>query len=128
AQDLSFDTAAVTITVKNGQGILMNGSKVTLVNTTDGLVFTADGHVFNLAEGRLFSTGFTGQNGTVVLYAFPGATYQLCTSFPQLNTMSGNQTYCAPVGFTINGDLSYEFVLPESYSVSGHISFGNQSV
>lgn len=127
-QNLSFDTSAITITVKNGQGLLMNGSKVTIVNTTDGLVFTTDGHVFNLAEADLRSFGSTGPGGTVVLYAFPGATYQVCASFPQLNTMSSSQPYCAPLGLTVNGDLSYEFVLPSSYNLSGHISFGGENV
>src|SRR5262249_50326727 len=73
------------------------------------------------------TTGFTGAGGTAALHVFPGATYQICASFPQLNSMSSNQPYCLPVGLTVNGDLAYEFDLPASYNLSGHISFSGSA-
>ena len=128
-QNLAFNTSAVTITVKDGQGRIIPNAYVTLNNVYGGLLTMADGsQVFNLSDGNLTDFGYTAPDGTLIMYVFPGMTYKICASFPAPNASSVNGPYCMPVNVMVAADMSVQVDLPYVYSVEGNIGFGGNSV
>jgi hypothetical protein len=98
-QNLPFNTNAVDVTVKDGNGNPVSGSYVTVTAVGNNTVTTADGsETFNLSGE--YSAGSSGNDGTVSVPVFPGVTYQVCA-----DTASGGQ-YCAQANITVNGNTA----------------------
>jgi len=112
-QNLYFNGATIAVTVKDSEGALASGAKVSADVASSGTFTDSSGDfTFPLSEYAVVGNATTNSSGVAEVPAVAGIEYQICAT---LSGSSGQQCQTE----TVSSNTSTEIDFPDSYTVSG---------